>query len=55
MDIKLKAMACYETQLRPFPHPRSLEAIEAQAKVRGSTVCLERAEAFIQLRGVLSF
>ncbi|WP_455438287.1 PIG-L deacetylase family protein [Hungatella hathewayi] len=54
MNIKLKAMACYETQLRSFPHPRSVEAIEAQAKVRGSTVCVERAEAFIQLRGMLS-
>lgn len=55
MDIKLKAMACYETQLKPFPHPRSLEAIEAQAKVRGSTVCVERAEAFIQIREMFSF
>lgn len=55
MDIKLKAMACYETQLRPFPHPRSIEAIEAQAKVRGSTLCIERAEAFIQLRGMMTF
>ncbi len=54
MDIKLQAMACYSSQLRPFPHPRSLEAIEAQAKVRGSTLCMERAEAFIQLRGTLS-
>lgn len=55
MDIKLKAMACYKTQLREFPHPRSLEAIEAQAKVRGSTVCVERAEAFIQIREMFSF
>lgn len=55
MNIKLKAMECYTTQLRPFPHPRSIEAIEAQAKVRGSTVCVERAEAFVQIRGMLSF
>lgn len=55
METKLKAMTCYETQLRLFPHPRSIEAIEAQAMVRGSTVCVERAEAFIQLRGMLLY
>ncbi len=55
MEIKMQAMACYTSQLRPFPHPRSLEAIEAQTKVRGSTLCMERAEAFIQLRGTLNF
>lgn len=51
LDIKLKAMKCYKSQLKPFPHPRSIEAMEALAKVRGSTVCMERAEAFILLRG----
>lgn len=55
LEIKLAAMKCYSSQLRPFPHPRSLEAIEALAKTRGSTVCIERAEAFIQLREILSF
>lgn len=54
LDVKLEAMKCYASQLRPFPHPRSLEAIESLAKVRGSTVCMERAEAFILLRGTLS-
>lgn len=54
LDVKLEAMRCYASQLRPFPHPRSIEAIESLAKVRGSTVCMERAEAFILLRGALS-
>jgi LmbE family N-acetylglucosaminyl deacetylase len=54
LDAKLEAMKCYASQLLPFPHPRSIEAIESLAKVRGSTVCMERAEAFILLRGVIS-
>lgn len=54
LDVKLKAMECYASQLRQFPHPRSIEAIESLAKVRGSTVCMERAEAFILLRGAIS-
>lgn len=54
LEIKLEAMKCYASQLRSFPHPRSIEAIESLAKVRGSTVCMERAESFILLRGVLS-
>ena len=54
LDIKLKAMECYSSQLRDFPHPRSIKAIESLAMVRGSTVCMERAEAFVLLRGTIS-
>jgi len=43
---KLKAMACYQEEVRPFPHPRSSEALEAYAKVRGATVGVKAAEAF---------
>ena len=53
LDIKLRAMKCYTSQLKQFPHPRSIEAIESLAKVRGSTVCMEQAEAFVLLRGVI--
>ena len=28
LDAKLAAMACYESELRPYPHPRSLKALE---------------------------
>ena len=50
LDRKLKAMACYRSELRSFPHPRSLEAIRHQAAQRGSTVGLKAAEAFVLLR-----
>ena len=51
-DLKLKAMSCYKSQLRPFPNSRSLETIEALAKFRGSTVSVKRAEAFMLLRKI---
>lgn len=47
---KLEAMKCFKSQLYPFPASRSLEAIEALAKLRGCTVSAERAEAFEVLR-----
>jgi LmbE family N-acetylglucosaminyl deacetylase len=46
LDAKTAALNCYETEMRPFPHPRSTEAITALAQVRGSHVGLAAAEAF---------
>lgn len=43
---KLNAMEFYHGEIRQFPHPRSLKAIEAQAITRGSSVGVEYAEAF---------
>src|SRR4029078_9817016 len=40
LEIKLKAMACYEGELRPFPHARSLEAIRDRRGARGPHVVL---------------
>ncbi|GHT77964.1 PIG-L domain-containing protein [Bacteroidia bacterium] len=52
-DAKLKAMSYYKSQLKQFPHSRSIEAIEALAKYRGSTIGVERAEAFMIERQIL--
>ena len=49
---KIEAMKCFTTQLRAFPHPRSLEAMEALARLRGSTVGVAYAEAFSLIRYV---
>jgi LmbE family N-acetylglucosaminyl deacetylase len=51
-EKKLEAMKCYKSQLRPFPNSRSLEALEALAKFRGSTITRDRAEAFMLIRGI---
>jgi len=44
---KQRALQDYATELRPFPHPRSLEAVTALARWRGATVGVEAAEAFV--------
>lgn len=49
-DFKLKAMECYKSQICEYPHPRSLEGIEALAKYRGSTVGVKYAECFMAVR-----
>ena len=43
---KLKALKYYKSQLHDFPHPRSLKAIQALAEYRGSTINVNKAEAF---------
>ena len=53
LETKLKAMACYEGELRPFPHARSLEAIRARAVAWGTHVGLSAAEPFELLREIV--
>lgn len=53
IDQKKDAMKCYKSQLSDFPNPRSIEAIEALAKLRGSTVGYRYAEAFMTIRNLL--
>ena len=53
LDAKMKALACYAGEMRPFPHPRSVEAIEALARWRGASAGLEAAEAFHVIRRVV--
>ncbi len=50
---KLEAMACYESELRPYPHPRSLQALEYRARAWGNRHCLEAAEVFMTVRRTL--
>jgi len=52
LATKLKAMSEYKSELKEFPHPRSLEAISALAKVRGATTGVEAAEAFMLMREI---
>lgn len=44
--LKLRALSAYGIELREFPHPRSLKAIEALAQWRGACAGVEAAEAF---------
>lgn len=50
LDNKLRAMDIYETELGPFPFPRSHQAIRALAMLRGAAAGFKAAEAFELLR-----
>lgn len=52
LSIKLSAMACYRSQLKPPPHSRTLETLAALATLRGATVSVAAAEAFMLVREV---
>lgn len=52
LETKLKAMSEYKLELKQFPHPRSLEAISALAKIRGTQANLNAAEAFVLIRDI---
>ncbi len=52
LDRKIQAMAMYDSENRPFPHPRSAESLTAAARKWGSTVGVAAAEAFHQIWSV---
>ena len=47
---KREALAAYASEMRPWPHARSMEALEHLARWRGGQVGVEAAEAFCLLR-----
>lgn len=53
LDIKIRAMQAYESEARPFPHPRSPEALRAAAQRWGSVVGVPAAEAFEIVRAIV--
>lgn len=53
LETKVHAMQTYASQIRPFPHERSVEAVRALAMLRGSTVGRNAAEAFVLIRQTL--
>lgn len=50
IETKENAMKCYVSQLREAPNPRSIESIDALARLRGSTVGYMFAECFMTIR-----
>lgn len=47
LDKKLKALEAYRNEMRDWPHPRSLKAVEHLARWRGASAGVEAAEGFI--------
>jgi len=52
MKKKLSALNEYSTEMKEWPHPRSLEAVKHLAHWRGSQVGYVAAEAFLLLRQI---
>lgn len=50
MALKMKALEAYSSEMRPWPHARSVEAIRALAAYRGVSVGCAAAEAFSVIR-----
>ena len=52
IDKKLDALRCYKSQISNFPGPRSIEAVEALAKFRGTQAGFGYGEGFHIVRMV---
>jgi LmbE family N-acetylglucosaminyl deacetylase len=52
IKFKIKAMSKYKSELQPKPMPRNLENIKNLAKLRGSEINKEFAEAFFLYREI---
>jgi methionyl-tRNA formyltransferase/LmbE family N-acetylglucosaminyl deacetylase len=50
LDRKLDAMRCYGSELRPYPHPRSLRSLRERAGLWGSVANMSAAEPLMLLR-----
>ena len=50
LDRKIRALECYEREVRPWPHPRSARAIRARAEYWGSHAGFPAAEPFQLVR-----
>lgn len=48
--LKCQALACYESEVRPFPFPRSETGLRAMAMYRGMQSGVKYAEAFHMVR-----
>ena len=52
LEMKLNALKMYDGEMRPWPHPRSFEAVESLARWRGASAGVKAAEAFVLGRHV---
>lgn len=52
LDIKIRAFSCYTSEIREYPHPRSIEAIQNASGFWGNMCCMDKAEPLILIRKV---
>ncbi len=52
LPMKMKALEAYQSEMRPWPHARSIKALEHLARWRGASMGVEAAEAFMLVRNI---
>jgi len=50
LETKIKALECYTSEIRPYPHPRSQAGLRAHAEFYGTMAGVKLAEAFELVR-----
>ena len=53
LERKIKAFEQYESEIREYPHPRSIQALKNVAAFWGNQCCIEAAEPLITIRNIL--
>lgn len=53
IDRKIEAFSCYKSEIREYPHPRSLKGVRNVAAFYGNQCCLRYAEAFMLMRKIV--
>tara|TARA_B100002051_G_scaffold15165_1_gene12338 strand:- start:14394 stop:15083 length:690 start_codon:yes stop_codon:yes gene_type:complete len=52
IELKTKALLCYDSEMRPWPHARSVQAVQHLAHLRGAQIGCNAAEAFQLIRQI---
>lgn len=52
LNLKLKALKEYKSEMKKWPHARSIETVKALAKFRGSSMGIKAAESFKLIRNI---
>ncbi len=53
IDKKIEAFSQYDSEVRCYPHPRSLKGLKILSQYVGNQVLLHHAEAFVIVRSIL--
>ena len=53
IDKKLDALSAYKHEMKDFPHPRSIDAVNHLARWRGASIGCDAAEAFMLGRRIV--
>ena len=53
IELKLKSLECYTSEMRNWPHPRSIKGVEILASYRGTLIGVNYAEAFMLGRKII--